>query len=271
MLFSVVILSFNSQRTLDRCLRTIRSTLSTFDAPSEILVVENGSHDNSPVILQQHVDDSKGNEVIVTPIVFEENTGTTVSRNAALNVSTGKYVLVLDSDAYIEPDALFGLKSYLDVEDSVGLVAPKLFYADGRFQKSTDQFPTLLRKAQRFLSLNKMQASENHEVFLTQDVDYAISACWLLRRDAVDDVGGFDEAIFYSPEDVDYCMQVWAAGYRVVYRPGVGAIHDAQELSRGFKLSSFHFSHLAGLFYLFKKYRYFFSVKGLRKRLRRAR
>ncbi len=268
MLYSVVILSFNSERTLDKCLSVLTNTLSKSQllGPSEIFVVENGSLDKSPQILQKHVELFPE---MVKPIVFAENTGTTVSRNAALKKCSGEYVLVLDSDAYIDETALRVLREKLDDEPGVGMAVPKLFYGDGRFQLSTDVFPTLAHKIKRFLSLDGMQEEIDHTSLVETDVDYAISACWLLRKDAVDNVAGFDENIFYSPEDVEYCMQVWSKGYRIRYVPGAEVVHDAQELSRGFKLSFFHFSHLSGLLYLFKKYRYFFGLSGLYARLGR--
>jgi GT2 family glycosyltransferase len=264
MLFSVVILSYNSSRTLEKCLNTLSSTLSQFNELSEVIVVENGSTDSSRAILKSQSELHKG---LIKSILFDENTGTTRSRNAALDASTGQYVLVLDSDAYINVEALTLMKAYLDDNAHVGLVAPLLRYGDMRFQKSVDQFPTLVRKAQRFLSLEKMQSSEGQEERVAGPVDYAISACWLLTRDAVDASGGFDENIFYSPEDVDYCLQVWSAGYQVHYLPNAEAVHDAQELSRGFKITKFHLSHLKGLFYLFFKYKYFWGLQGLRKRI----
>jgi GT2 family glycosyltransferase len=266
MLFSVVILSFNSQRTIDRCLNTLVATLNSYDEESEIIVVENGSSDRSVEMLKSKAGEHPN---VIRTMFFPQNIGTTMSRNAALDISSGRYVLVLDSDAYIEKEALDTLVNYLKDNPRVGMVAPKLFYDDGRFQKSVDVFPTLKRKAERFFALNKMQANEDHEKYTATDVDYAISACWLLKRDAVDAVGGFDENIFYSPEDVDYCMQVWNAGYQIHYVPEANVIHDAQELSRGFKISKFHFSHLGGLFYLFKKYGYFFGLNGLYRKLGR--
>ena len=116
-----------------------------------------------------------------------------------------------------------------------------------------------------------MEANENDLKVQTApvDVDYAISACWLITRECVDKTGLLDEEIFYSPEDVDYCIRVWKAGFTIVYLPHTQMVHDAQELSRGFKLSKFHFSHLAGLFYLFKKHRYFWNLKGLYKKMER--
>ena len=87
------------------------------------------------------------------------------------------------------------------------------------------------------------------------DVDYAISAFWLFRGDLIEKVGVLDENIFYSPEDVDYCIRIKKQGYRIVYDPSVHIVHDAQEISRK-KLNKFFFSHLKGLFYLFKKHHY---------------
>lgn len=269
MLFSVVILSYNSERTLDECLTSVRHALSSIKSsePSEIFVVENGSKDRSKNILMYHADPAQ-RDGLVKPIIQEVNTGTTASRNMALKRSTGKYVLVLDSDAYITQEALLSMMDALN-DESVGMVVPGLRYADGRFQMSTDVFPTLTRKIQRFFALNKMQKRAGTLASTEKDVDYAISACWLLSRAAVDRVGLFDEAIFYSPEDVDYCIRVWASGLRIRYLPSIAVTHDAQELSRGFKLSFFHFSHLSGLFYLFKKHGYMFSLSRLYQRLGR--
>lgn len=268
MLLSVIVLSFNSERTLHKCLSTAKETLSLFGEPSEIIVYENGSKDKSADVLKEHLcEDEEG--CSVKGIFSDVNTGTTESRNAALAMSSGEYILVLDSDAYIEKPAIEIMMDRLRKNPTVGLVAPKLFYEDMRFQMSTDSFPTLLRKAQRFLNLDNIQSVVDHEKLTVSYVDYAISACWLLRRNAVESCNGFDENIFYSPEDVDYCMQVWQSGFSIVYEPNAEVVHDAQELSRGFKLTKFHFSHLAGLFYLFKKYRYFFGLSSLNKKLGR--
>ena len=81
MKFSVIILSFNSERTLDRCLTDVRLALAKYNEPSEVFVVENGSKDKSPEILSRHQEEAPD---LIKPIIFDENTGTTVSRNAAL-------------------------------------------------------------------------------------------------------------------------------------------------------------------------------------------
>ena len=268
MKISAVILSFNSNRTLGRCLDQILGTLPEFGSESEVFVVDNGSTDGSVETIERL---AKTHGELLKPILFSENTGTTFSRNAALKRAIGDYIIVLDSDAYVSNDSLKELINYLEKNPSTGLVTPRLIFEDGRFQLSVDKFPTIVRKFQRFFFLRKIESRSHSMETLIEpiDVDYAISAFWVIRRNAFERVGLFDEKIFYSPEDVDYCIRMWSAGYKITYVPNAKVIHDAQELSRGFKLSKFHFSHLKGLFYLFKKHKYIFGLSRLYKRIKR--
>ena len=265
MRISAVILSYNSDRYLARCLDALIAALGDAGEPDEILVVENGSADDSAAVLRRFEAAHPG---LVHGIYNAENKGTTASRNQALARATGRYVLVLDSDAFVSPGTFEPLLARLDADPTIGLVAPKLVYGHGGHQISTDTFPTLTRKVQRFLTLKGMEAKAE-AAREPVEVDYAISAFWLLPRRVVEKVGPLDEAIFYSPEDVDYCIRIWAAGYRIVYDPTVTAVHEAQELSRGLKLKGFLFRHLGGLFYLFRKHGYMFRLGGLYRRLGR--
>lgn len=272
MLISTVILSYNSIEPIKRCLDELTVALLKFEEESEIFIVDNGSQDGSVELIKQYENTYKeSHPALIKPIFFEHNTGTTFSRNAALKKSTGKYVLVLDSDAYINQEAIKTLINYLENNKDVGMAVPRLSYRSGNFQLSCDVFPTIIHKFKRFLFLKKMESKPHPLQSATEptNVDYAISACWMLTRAAVDKTGLFDEKIFYSPEDVDYCLRVWEQGYKITYIPDATVIHDAQELSRGFKLSKFHFSHLKGLFYLMNKHSYFWGLSGLYKRLNR--
>lgn len=266
---SVVILSFNSEKHIGKCLGALHQTVQRAALKAEVFVVENGSTDDSLGCIQmfrEHFGDS------LKIINLQENTGTTYSRNQALKLARGKFVLVLDSDAYVNELAITRLIRYLEENAHVGLAVPKVTYASGNFQLSCDKFPTLWGKAKRFLFLKKMEKKENPLSLVTKPiaVDYAISACWVLPKHVVDEVGLLDERIFYSPEDVDYCIRIWEAGYQIHYVPDVSVIHDAQELSRGFKLNKFHFSHLNGILYLMKKHKYFWGLSGLYKRIKRS-
>lgn len=272
MFISAVILSYNSSQTLPKCLDNLIPVLESYqekhNQSSEVFVVENGSQDGSRELLEKYRTSFPN---IVKPILFEKNTGTTYSRNAAIKKATGKYILVLDSDAYVNKDAIDELITYLESDAETGLAVPRLLYASGNFQLSCDAFPTLWLKAKRFLFLKQMESKESDlsQCVKPVAVDYAISACWMLTKECVDNTGLLDENIFYSPEDVDYCIRVWKSGYKITYVPNAELVHDAQELSRGFKLSKFHFSHLKGLFYLFNKHRYFWTLKRLYKKMPR--
>jgi GT2 family glycosyltransferase len=264
-LFSAVILSFNSARYIEKCVASLLAAFATFEQPCEILIFDNGSSDNSTALVAALVERHPAH---VKALYSDVNLGTTVSRNRALAVARGAFILILDSDATIDGMALGILQAALQADASIGIAVPQLRYPDGRFQLSTDQFPTIARKIQRFFTLRAMEGSAQPR-HGAGDVDYAISACWLLPRAVVERVGPLDEKIFYSPEDVDYCVRVWLAGYRIVYLPTAVAIHDAQELSRRAKFFRFTLSHAGGLLYLFRKHRYAFSRRGLVRRFPR--
>jgi GT2 family glycosyltransferase len=265
---SAVVLSFNSSRYIEKCVRSLLHCQEVSGLSIEILVIENGSVDGSVEILKK-LEQEVGAALQVT--YLPQNTGTTFSRNIALRKAVGASILVLDSDAYLNPDALVAMLAYQKARPQAGLVAPRLIYPSGKFQLSVDVFPTVGRKLQRLVALKQMEQREPPAS--AGPVDYAISACWLLSRQAVERTGLLDERIFYSPEDVDYCIRLWAAGFEVHYLPDVSVVHDAQEISRpkGLGINSFTLRHAKGLAYLFFKHRYGLSLSGLHRRLKRAR
>lgn len=263
---SAVVLSFNSQRYIETCVRSLLSSYAECNLDGEILVVENGSHDGSVDILKRI--QSEGRQRL-TVIYLPENTGTTCSRNMALRRARGRSLLILDSDAYMNALALRAMLDYQDDNPRAGLIAPKLIYPSGKFQLSVDVFPTVWRKVERFLSLREIEAREPPAA--AGPVDCAISACWLLSRDALEATGLLDERIFYSPEDVDYCIRLWTTGYQVHYLPEVSVVHDAQEISRpkGSGINRYTIRHAMGLLYLFAKHRYGLSRNRLYRRVGR--
>ncbi len=257
--FSFVILSFNSEKYIQKCLTSIDDAIGLLKENSEVFVVDNGSTDQSRAILNAF---KFNKQVSFSKILFDTNTGTTFSRNAALKESSGQFIVVLDSDAYVNATVLAELKNHLESHESCGLVVPKLTYPDGKYQLSVDQFPTLVHKIKRYFFLKHLESQKPDN--MAGDVDYAISAFWMLPQKTLSEVGLLDERIFYSPEDVDYCIRIWKAGLKITYLPKYSAIHDAQEISRrkGFKLLNlFSLSHINGLAYLYLKHRFIFSGK----------
>ena len=97
----------------------------------------------------------------------------------------------------------------------------------------------------------------------------AISAAWFFRRDLVDTVGLLDEAIFYAPEDLDYCVRVWKHGKKILYYPAVRFHHCTQQVSHKRPFSFLAGSHLTGLLRYYGKHGGWFSTAHLRQWLPR--
>lgn len=258
MYISFVIITWNSSEHINRCLQSVFEHYTDDSPEIEIFVVDNGSSDDTVKIIK---DWQHRCPTIVKLIGLERNFGTTYSRNVALRQATGDFIVIIDSDVEFPLAVVQALVSKLDNESSIGLVVPRLYYPSGRLQKSTDIFPTIFTKLFRFFFLKFQESyderfNNNGHV---KEVDYAISAFWVFRRELIEIVGLLDENIFYAPEDVDYCLRIWKHGYTVVLDPSVQAIHHAQELSRGIRINSAQLEHIKGLWYFFRKHKYFFK------------
>ena len=219
--------------------------------------MDNGSVDGTVALIEKL---RCGRDSFVLPIYLEKNTGTTCSRNLALKRARGKYICVMDSDVILQKGTLSALIQILESESSAGLVAPRLVYPDGRWQKSTDDFPTIFTKIRRYFWLRNIEKRES-KASKTENpvpVDYAISAFWVLKKEVLEKIGLLDENIFYAPEDVDYCLRIWLGGYKVLYSAQNQVTHDAQEISRNWKLNLSTIRHIKGLLYYFRKHRYIF-------------
>ena len=255
---SFVILTWNSERYIAGCLTALRNALATFGAAYEVFIVDNGSQDGTVALLETFRQQQPEQ---ITPILLDHNTGTTYSRNLALRQATGRYVCVMDSDVELAAGVIEELIQTFARDPQIGLVAPKLLYPSGQLQKSTDVFPTVMTKAFRFFFLKIVEARAHHAAPPPRvaEVDYAISALWLLKHAVIETVGLLDEQIVYSPEDVDYCLRIWQAGYKIVYNPTVACVHHTQEISRGFRLNHAQINHVRGLAYYFRKHHYLFT------------
>ena len=252
---SFVILTWNSEKYIEKCLSSIVVSLKSSYLSYEVLIVDNGSLDNTVNIIEAQ----KG--INIRLIKLNRNTGTTYSRNLAIQRATGKFICIMDSDVELQSGTIEKLITNLKKNSLLGIAAPKLFYPDGRRQKTTDQFPTIQRKIIRYFFLRQIEKIEetDRKSNTVREVDYAISALWVLKKDIINKIGLLDENIRYSPEDVDYCLRVWKSGYQIFYNPTVFAVHHTQEITRNFKCSKATVEHIKGLFYYFRKHKYYFS------------
>jgi len=262
---SFVILTWNSRPTIGNCLSSIAALCGSQGISYDAYVVDNGSTDGTPSIIE-----SMSASMPVELIRLPHNQGTTVPRNLALKKCRGEFVCVMDSDAAFLEGDLAALLDTLRGDPGIGIIAPRLNFSDGSVQHSVRRFPTLFGKLGRIPAIvlkRKVPADDSYPGFPfdhAADVDYAISACWFFRRDLLDAIGYLDERIFYSPEDVDFCIRVWKAGKRVVYYPSFTVLHHVQRITHRNVFSRIAVSHLLGLLYYFVKHRYIRTPGSLR-------
>ncbi len=214
----VVILTWNDGPLLEAA---IDSVVRSTGVDARIVVVDNGS---SPPA-------SSASHAPLRWLRNAENRGVARARNQGVAVGTAPYVCLLDSDARVTPTALARLVTMLEEHADVGLVAPT--FADQVPSASAGPAPTLRTKLQRMLNVQDVYEAGNGFQDGQRDVDFAIGACQLFRRRAFEGVGGLDESYFYGPEDVDFCLRLREAGWRIVQLEDAVVHHPPRRRFRG--------------------------------------
>jgi GT2 family glycosyltransferase len=273
-MLSIIIITWNSEVYIEECVDSLLKELRSYNITFEIIVVDNGSTDKTIQILN----DLGAKYEYIKVNRLGRNTGTTFSRNLAIKESKGEYLFFIDSDEVAFPGAIKALLNTFEKDKRVGIVAPRVVLKDGSIQFSVRKFPTAFTKFFKISRIKKLkELAEKDELYPANiysfefkdllDVDVAAACGWMVSRVAVDEIGLLDERIFYSPEDVDYCVRMWLDGWKVVYNPSSQLLHYSQKLT--YKSFKFLFLHTLGLIYYFCKYRYLFDRNKLYRKIKR--
>jgi N-acetylglucosaminyl-diphospho-decaprenol L-rhamnosyltransferase len=226
---SIIIVNWNTCDMLAKCLDSVFQTVRA--SAYEIIVVDNNSTDGS-------VDMVRAQFPSVRLIENQQNVGFTRANNQALAASCGRYVLLLNSDTEVQSSALDAVVCFMDVHSMAGAAGAHLLNPDGTFQASHTEFPTLWREFLMLSGLGRAFLRPSYPSYGPevekgpQRVDYAEGACLLVRREAVEQVGGLDEDFFMYAEEVDWCYRMKQAGWEVWYLPQVRVIHHGGGSSR---------------------------------------
>ena len=221
----IVVITFESAKHLPVCLASVPD-------PSRVLVIDNGSLDDSAEIAQQF-----GCRVIRNDV----NLGFARAANQAISETESPFVLLLNPDAALEPASLDHLQ--LAMRDSgVAIAGGRLLHDDGTEQQPWWPFPTAARAWREALRISKPTWRADAEA-TARDVDFVVGACLLLRRSAVQQVGGFDERFWLYGEEADLCKRLRDIGWRVRFVPAAVTNHvgGASGGSLGSSVST-HFS-----------------------------
>jgi GT2 family glycosyltransferase len=141
-------------------------------------------------------------------------------------------VFVLNEDTTSDDWGFERMVAHLDANPRVAALGPRLVYPDGRLQSSAWRFPTPATAALGLLTLGRMGILQSGGSE-TRDVDWAMAAALMLRREALDEVGLFDEKFFIYSEETDLSYRLRRAGWRTQYFPQVTVVHHESQFSAG--------------------------------------
>lgn len=267
----VVILTWNSDKYIRNCLQSL---IEIEKNPCDVVIVDNGSQDNtiSEIMSMQ---EQYGKERIDL-IRLKQNQGTTISRNLGIRKfdQNYEYICVLDSDTVVNEIAFARMIQTLQSNNKNGIVGPMMHDSHGVYQDSGRRIPTLTMKLKKVIPSKRLQKEAQEQEKITSQpgqlvapVGYLMSACWMIKREVIDQVGYLDENIFYAPEDVEYCIRTWLGGYRVLLCRECEIIHEWQRLSRKKLFSKHNWEHIKGLCYMYRKFHFCLSARKIERKV----
>lgn len=225
---SIVIVNWNTRDLLAACLHSVldeakRSRVMGGVANIEVIVVDNASTDGSAEMLRRDFPQVK-------LIANTGNPGFARANNQALRECGGEYVMLLNPDTEILSGALDGLLLFLQNQLRIGVVAPRILNTDRSLQESVYPLPTLGRELWRMFHLDKLRPLGIYPMRLwdtntPREVESALGACLLIRREVLVQIGLLDEDYFIYSEEIDWCQRARNAGWQIWWVPQAMIVH----------------------------------------------
>ena len=237
------------------CLRSVFACETKYSF--EVFVVDNASSDGSVEMVKTEFPQVKLIESL-------ENVGYAKANNVAIRQSSGRYVLLLNSDVEVSRDTFDKMLEYMDNNLSVGIAGCRVVKPDGTLDlASRRSFPNLWSGLFRVTGLSLLfptsRLARYNLTYLSEDqieeVDSVMGAFLLLRRQLMDKVGLLDEDYFMYGEDLDWCFRAKAAGARVMYVPVTRVVHHKGSSSRKLPGKALYEFHRAMQIFYDKHYR----------------
>lgn len=224
---SVVIINYNTFQLTSDCVRSVLK--HTHGLSFEIILVDNAS-DSFPE------EDFKSEFPTVKLVVSDRNLGFAGGNNLGIQHSTGRYILLLNSDTYLRDNAILTTLRYMDEHPEAGVVSARLVYPDGRHQSVAQRFPSVKYQLIELLRLQKFLSKEAAGRLLlgaffdhSQNavVDWVWGAYFLFRREILDQLPGrkLDDRYFMYFEDMQWCLDISKLGYEIHFCSEAEVVH----------------------------------------------
>ena len=213
---SYCVVNTEQRQLLRYCLDSIARERAAVPFETEVIVLDNASRDGSAGTARAH---GATTEVVA----LEQRRGKGENDSTLLRRARGRYVLLLNDDAELEPGATMALHQALAAEPEAAIAGATLVTHEGRQEPSAWRFPGPLTAFLTALYLHRRFVVQSRGAE-TRRVDWVQSAALLVRRDAAEAVGYLDPAFFVFSDEVDFCKRLCDAGWDILYVPSARAV-----------------------------------------------
>jgi len=265
---SIIILSYNTKDITSHCLQKLENAKlyceKRLGNKIEVIVLDNGSSDGSSLMVKQDFP-------LLRLIESKQNTGFSKGNNMVMRKVKTPYILLLNSDVYLEEDSLYKALAYFRVNKNCDVLGVRLNYATGKLQPSAGFLPNPLNLIFWIFGLSLLPFMDSGAFHprgrsffkKAHQVDWVMGAFFMLKKEVYRKVSGFDENIFMHMEEIEWCKRIKNSGYRIWYVPQIEVIH-LHGASTNFDLSSSFLNELKGIkYYLQKHYGNFYLLVKL--------
>jgi GT2 family glycosyltransferase len=213
-----VVVATNAMPWIEPCLESLRGVPT--------VVSDNGSTDGTLELIRDRFPD--------VHVIHTENRGLGAAWNRGIRETESRYVLLMNSDAWLVGDAAARMVAFADRRPEAAMIGPRLLNTDGSLQRSVRGFPSLWRLATEYFFLRKLAPrsallnsfyGDDFDHDEVREVDVVMGACMFVRRSALDQVGLLDEDFFIFSEETDWCLRFRQRGWQVVFFPGAECMH----------------------------------------------
>lgn len=219
---SVIIVVYNSLPFLKACLKALADRTGEIDW--ELVVVDNGSRDGSVEAVREQFP-------MATVIEQSRNIGFAAACDEGAKHATGEHLLFLNPDVMLDSGAIEAMQQALASTEKAGAVSARLRFPDGSFQASCRRWPTAGNLLfSRGSILSRLLGREGRYTLPDYDCVREVPACagtaMMIDHSLFDRIGQFDRRFFMYMEDTDLCFRLGQSGYRNLFVPSAGGIHD---------------------------------------------
>lgn len=230
---SVIIVNYNVVYFLEQCLNSVFAASKNLNV--EVFVVDNNSVDGSVELVREKFRNVK-------LIANKENTGFSKANNQAIQLSSGKYILLLNPDTVVEEDTFEKTLKFMDEHPEAGGLGVRMIDGKGKFlPESKRGFPSPWVAFCKIFGLSKLfpkskTFSQYHLGYLSEfeinEIDVLSGAFMLMRKETLDKIGLLDETFFMYGEDIDLSYRIKLGGYKNYYFPETKIIHYKGESTK---------------------------------------